>query len=296
MTDASLVEELSNAAHLPERALARAVMAPESIAEPVLALLERAAAGENLSVPDATLLFWGLHVLAAVRDERVSAPLLRLLRHPEDFVLEVLGDDFAETASRVVASVFDGDADGLLAAAEAPGTDGLLRMSLLGAIAFLAAEGRIDAGRTHDFLVRFDAEGSAPAGDPAWQGWEDAVGVLGLTDLADRVRNSRRTGRTPPDIAAAADFERALREARDKPASRKRFERLRLGYVGDLAEELAWTAEPDPESETAELPDLSPMIPHHNPYRDVGRNDPCPCGSGKKFKKCCYGKAAAQPS
>ena len=22
----------------------------------------------------------------------------------------------------------------------------------------------------------------------------------------------------------------------------------------------------------------------------VGRNDPCPCGSGKKFKKCCWGK------
>jgi preprotein translocase subunit SecA len=21
--------------------------------------------------------------------------------------------------------------------------------------------------------------------------------------------------------------------------------------------------------------------------RAVGRNDPCPCGSGKKFKKCC---------
>jgi uncharacterized protein YecA (UPF0149 family) len=21
----------------------------------------------------------------------------------------------------------------------------------------------------------------------------------------------------------------------------------------------------------------------------VGRNDPCPCGSGKKFKKCCGG-------
>ena len=21
--------------------------------------------------------------------------------------------------------------------------------------------------------------------------------------------------------------------------------------------------------------------------KDVGRNDPCPCGSGKKYKKCC---------
>ncbi|MES2204479.1 MAG: YchJ family protein [Pseudomonadota bacterium] len=29
---------------------------------------------------------------------------------------------------------------------------------------------------------------------------------------------------------------------------------------------------------------------HHEPYRaeiKIGRNDPCPCGSGKKFKKCC---------
>ncbi len=24
--------------------------------------------------------------------------------------------------------------------------------------------------------------------------------------------------------------------------------------------------------------------------RRVGRNDPCPCGSGKKFKKCCLGQ------
>ena len=24
----------------------------------------------------------------------------------------------------------------------------------------------------------------------------------------------------------------------------------------------------------------------NNPYKNVGRNDPCPCGSGKKYKKC----------
>ena len=23
---------------------------------------------------------------------------------------------------------------------------------------------------------------------------------------------------------------------------------------------------------------------------EVGRNDPCPCGSGKKYKKCCLAK------
>jgi len=24
--------------------------------------------------------------------------------------------------------------------------------------------------------------------------------------------------------------------------------------------------------------------------KEIGRNDPCPCGSGKKYKKCCMEK------
>jgi uncharacterized protein len=27
----------------------------------------------------------------------------------------------------------------------------------------------------------------------------------------------------------------------------------------------------------------------------VGRNDPCPCGSGKKYKNCCIGKPVSKP-
>src|SRR3990167_2233723 len=27
----------------------------------------------------------------------------------------------------------------------------------------------------------------------------------------------------------------------------------------------------------------------------VGRNEPCPCGSGKKYKKCCYGRNNSVP-
>lgn len=30
--------------------------------------------------------------------------------------------------------------------------------------------------------------------------------------------------------------------------------------------------------------------PYHREMAKIGRNDPCPCGSGKKFKKCCMGK------
>src|SRR6266404_3450428 len=36
----------------------------------------------------------------------------------------------------------------------------------------------------------------------------------------------------------------------------------------------------------AAAPPGLPPAPASNPYAGVGRNDPCPCGSGKKFKKC----------
>jgi preprotein translocase subunit SecA len=29
-----------------------------------------------------------------------------------------------------------------------------------------------------------------------------------------------------------------------------------------------------------------PQAPVHRTSEKVGRNDPCPCGSGKKYKKC----------
>ena len=28
-------------------------------------------------------------------------------------------------------------------------------------------------------------------------------------------------------------------------------------------------------------------LPYEEPPAKVGRNEPCPCGSGKKYKKCC---------
>lgn len=41
-----------------------------------------------------------------------------------------------------------------------------------------------------------------------------------------------------------------------------------------------------------EKPNLRPLPnkPLEVKKKKVGRNDPCPCGSGKKYKKCCLGK------
>jgi preprotein translocase subunit SecA len=47
----------------------------------------------------------------------------------------------------------------------------------------------------------------------------------------------------------------------------------------------------DPQPEGAGAPSVKSSLggpqPVHRQTPKVGRNDPCPCGSGKKYKKCC---------
>jgi uncharacterized protein YecA (UPF0149 family) len=45
-------------------------------------------------------------------------------------------------------------------------------------------------------------------------------------------------------------------------------------------------ASPDAQEHLKEMV-IKPTTVQRNKMR-VGRNDKCPCGSGKKFKKCCY--------
>lgn len=44
-----------------------------------------------------------------------------------------------------------------------------------------------------------------------------------------------------------------------------------------------------PGEDEAPLP--KPVEPIHRADKELGRNDPCPCGSGKKYKACCMKKA-----
>jgi len=46
-----------------------------------------------------------------------------------------------------------------------------------------------------------------------------------------------------------------------------------------------------PSSDEANQTPEAPAAPFVRPEKKVGRNEPCPCGSGKKFKSC-HGRLA----
>ena len=65
----------------------------------------------------------------------------------------------------------------------------------------------------------------------------------------------------------------------------------RLKEVEAIFEEHGWEyeikLEPDEPEDIGDLERLLNPIKPIRADKKVGRNDPCPCGSGKKYKKCC---------
>jgi SEC-C motif-containing protein len=183
--------------------------------------------------------------------------------------------------------------------------DGFVREGLFGAATFLTWEHRIDRERLRQLLVRFHEERLAEEGDQAWAGWLLAIALLGLRDLVPLVDNAFREGRIPEEWIDRIEFDEDLAQAARAPDDIERFNTVNLGYIEDVLVSLDWSRTSEDvfeededifddkdifevEDEKQRRADLVyPNEPVRNPWRHVGRNDPCPCGSGKKAKKCC---------
>jgi hypothetical protein len=273
---------------LSDLAIAYCALRIEEAAPALLAMLTKAADGEARTDEEKRQAFRSLYLLGGARQSEAFQPLLRLLRRPQREVDELLGDTITEALAKIAAGAFDNDVDALFGAI----TDGTIfeytRKALLGAATFLTWEGRIDRDRMHRFLERFYQDRLAADGDYVWIGWLEAIALLGLRDLAPLVHRAWDEGIIPPGVFDRRHFDQDLAAAERAPGDVSRLERANLGYIEDVLQAL----QESPLSGILEgLGDQgayeAPITPVINPMRRVGRNDPCPCGSGKKAKKCC---------
>lgn len=306
-----LVELLTLEDGFPAAAVAQCQENLQTVLPDLLELVEQAADGPIADDANSDRVFFAIHILAAAREPRLFPPLVRLLRREE--TTEPLDDAIGGTLAKIIINCFDGDVDALFALLRDSGADPFVRNDVFAAVAFLTWEGRIDRTVMHDFLARYDDENVLDEDERGWEGWMLAIRLLGFAELTERVERAFPHRIALSSIMAPEEFRAALTAAQAaEPGNSERFEAEDLGYLGDLAEELAWLNRADEDDEdddegfdfggsgfTPPRPkppasfteqqraDYLSGRPVTNPLRNVGRNDPCPCGSGKKYKRCC---------
>jgi len=275
----------------------RAEMTPLLIAE-----IERIAALAEPPEQDEMKGFFAFFLLAEWRETAACRPILRLLRRP--LAADIFGDGLFETCARVLASVFDGDLEPMFETVLDREVDDMIRAEICAALTLLAVRGAVPRDRVAQFAVRaFDFLEKEPS--IVWCGWAEMVEQLGLAHLRPKVERAFREGWIDDAIMSQKEFAQGLDHALAHPDAPWRDDADSRTLWGDTVDELSdWygfsqeyrqeekerserLAAQAARGETLAYESLAEEAPYVNELRNVGRNDPCPCGSGKKYKKCC---------
>jgi Protein of unknown function (DUF1186)/SEC-C motif len=300
MEPIDILRALRDAKDFPKAAL---IAAADRRAEMTPLLLREL--DEVLAAPDparASSAFFLFHLFGEWREKAACRPLMRLLRLPSEPLDELLGDALDTTSRRVVAAVFDGDPQPLFAVVLDADAHPHARAAVLEAIAVLTLRGEIARPVAEGFL-RDAFTNIRPQGESfVWWGWQSAIAALGMTGLRDLVATAFARGFINRVIMRYPEFEEDLQRALEHPSDpwANDLETRNFSPFGSTVEELADWAWFDPATEHARTgtDDHPPpnreggywsqaQIPRASPFKKLGRNDPCPCGSGKKYKKCC---------
>jgi hypothetical protein len=242
-------------------------------------------------------LFFIFHLLGEWREASAYRPLARLLRSPGDEIDAVLGDGITSTSHRVMAAVFDEDTKPLFDIVLDPEADEFVRSRMCEASAMVVGNGGFSRETAARFLADAFVDLRPQAECFVWNGWMNAVAMLGIEELKPLVRQAFDRGFISPSWTTFDYFERDLAHGVAHPGRPGWQNDGEYTLFGDTVAELStWYCFTDKykedqerwrrEAEEEQGRSLESQ-PHVNPFRNVGRNVPCPCGSGKKFKKCC---------
>jgi hypothetical protein len=233
-------------------------------------------------------LFYVVHLCGEKREERAYAPLCQLIAEDEA-IEDLLGDAVTETLNGILINVFDGDPEPLTRAIESEAGDEFARAAALEALGYLVrSRGALSDADMRAYLRRLRRE-MKPRGDSVlWGVWAATAANLGYDDLRLDVATLSKDQWIADVDFSFADFDRQSRLAREDAAGLAGFEVDHVRPFDDAIETLsAWTSSEDRDGVEDEDASPGPEPPYVNPLREIGRNDPCPCGSGKKYKKCC---------
>lgn len=220
------------------------------------------------------------------RDEQSFGDLLRLLRQPRfgEFLPEK--DWLSLELHRFLGSL--AAADDLPVFADLILDNGLqlvVREQALLAIHFMWLEGLVtEREAVEQYRVLLDQGLDA---NDNWQLWMALVvnaAVVGGVKLKPQVMSVLDSGRLGEQTSFVRKVVNGLFGA-DSKRFREVLRKEHKGLYEDMTQELTAMLTPPADEETPSMPERGKPLVRETPK--IGRNDPCPCGSGKKYKKCC---------
>ncbi len=309
MTKTEILDELSDyTGSFPREAVeAASVLWDEIGADMVAALEEAADRPEEVAARNSYMLHtYAMFLCAEKRDRRAFEPLLRILSIPDENMLDILlGDTLTEEAASILASVYPGDVEPILALIENPGANEYARSQGVKTLKILWAHGMLERSALVDYLGQLMEHRVPREPSNVWNTLAWSAAEIGATELLPQVRRIYAE-ELVDEIFAPVEVRLEQIEEEFAPDADTALERIRkdrqMQLIDSALTAMEWwdsfREKPLPQQPRGSGSTFRPS-PDYNAFAEthggtvrretpkVGRNEPCPCGSGRKYKQCC---------
>jgi len=280
----------------PEDAVAEVIARREEVVPRFLEILEDVDRNPEPWLVDHVRMIhiYAMYLLALFRETRAYPLLVRIFSRPGEFPFELAGDAVTQDLSRILASVSGGDAGGMAALIENEQANEWVRSVAMSGMVSLVTSGQ----RTRDevmayFLQLFHKLERKPGAQ--WDGLANVCADLWPQEAMDELGRAYEDNLVDPRSIAWDDVERSLALGEQ---GAMQWAQQRDPLITDVAKDMGWMECFHPQREYQREGDSGEDLlgslsgeyapaPIRRTAPKVGRNEPCPCGSGKKFKKCC---------
>lgn len=239
---------------------------------------------------------YAMYLLAQFRVKELYPLLIDILSLPANATEDIFGDAITEDLGRILASVYDGDPEPLQRLIENPAANQYARGEALIAVSILVFYQQMTREFAIDYMKQLLNDKLSDTNYYVNSEIVRCCNVLYPEEVYEDIQRLYERDEVETFFIEMDDIEHTLKETKED-VHRRYQQTLQYQYVHDTIADLQGWAffnqsgnqtwlEPEP----AAKPDMSIRKPNYNPAVKVektGRNEPCPCGSGKKYKKCC---------
>jgi hypothetical protein len=234
--------------------------------------------------PDYVAHMFAMSLLAQFREKRAYPLVVKIFSHPGETPWRIVGDFVIDYLPRVLASLSNGDTTLIKQLIENRKLDEYVRAGALEALLILVINGEMSREELIDYFKSLVREKLERKPSLIWVCLALFSSYLCAEELYEDIKSACQEGLIEPLFFSMEDFDEYLAKGWEKSLEELKSERD-YRFIEDTVECMRGYGCFEPERETdfntLYLPE--PQLER----RKIGRNEPCPCGSGKKYKKCC---------
>jgi uncharacterized protein YchJ len=303
----------------PKEALEAAIERKEEIIPELLKILgftlENA---DDLVETDYWGHFYAVYLLAQFREEKAYPLIVDIVSLEGELPFNLFEDVVTEGLNQILASVCAGDITLIKNLIEDRNINEYVRSAALRSLVVLLKNGLITRNEIIHYYKELFHNKLEKEVSFAWENLISCCNMIYPEELMDEIRIAYENGFVDRSYISLENIENTLTQGKDI-TQKKLQENSHFDLITDTIKELEWWAcfegneQLHDDMANSLLDAATEYIPqeevdqfrkrqetHYSnptpgePVRTkpkIGRNEPCPCGSGKKYKKCCGEKS-----